>query len=1201
MWKLQNLIDGTEITINKTALTIGRNVSADIRIENIRVSRNQATIFYHINKNLFVTDHKSTNGTFVNDKKVTAATLEDGDTISFGGDSKMVRDPGFQKCPFLFKVIKNESTQPVPAETAEMDSTIATTSNFNSNETNSSSNNVKTCNNVESSVENNSSKMTPFSDVVIVCEGTHRDNGSNSNSTVIPGKNNNPFSMNEKEDYIIISDGEDDDDIPCSQFYQISQHIKKESVHGENDHIFQVIKEELEYFDSREEVVVDLTNDVEPIVNTQDLLNLLECPSNASASGNIENSDQFKTDAIEPPISKEINASIINVPVTEEEQIFKVPSNPIEPFEGCSRMSKPPLIEPHTIESKRRKQPSKRKSIEVEMKSSKKGENAKKVKLNVSNRNKNIELQQLRKQKLKELVCKTSEDPKIVKNNLDNGNLEEEFLSPQKLKFSNIKYTSIDPGSSSSKSSLHDNKKTSSSRNNLPSTNNLPSSINNKGKKPNLPLAEDENQFIWNKLPNREIRPPVTNHFIMNVDNYIFDILQWNVGWLLQQRDIDMTPPVNMNNPYYFVPKKFNDFDHYVNVFLPLIKLEIWQTIFHMTFKNDDSAWDIGLKLVRKNNKVWFLDCEYECGLNEITLRNEDFCLLQVKLKDSSNYYMYTCFAYVKSVQDSKRLNNNGKRTVKITLIVKDLLKEIHGECLKIKVCANIGFYVKLMKTVKYLKSSSICHYVLNPIELAHTMPITSSIKNSDHLIKLQSDISNIASNMALRNSPGFYLINGPPGTGKSSVIVKIVLEILNKSKINKCEPRILLTAPSNAAIDGLLVKLNHAREASEKGLIRTVRVGPHSSISSLANKFSLKFLTQKEIIKEKHLVQLPDYKKVFHNQMSQDDFLRNTLGNQYAYEYGIRENKILIGANIICTTLSSCINYILARKNNLKYTCCIIDEATQCSEIECLLPIQLGINKFILVGDPQQLAAVVINQDAHKYGFGKSLFSRIMDNIGDQHDVPKEKYPISLLNVQYRMKQEICNYPNRAFYGGKLKTSHTCRNPIIPLLKPYMLFSLTQVSNNDEYTNLEEVNLIKTILETLKNTVKEECRYSIGIITPYNAQKDLIIQDVKAIKFNSNVNIFINTVDSFQGAESDIVIISCVRYNTNYFLDNKNRLNVALTRAKQALYVLGNYTLFKQCPELYKLREDAKERKCLLDIKTNLKDIPTIRSYIVM
>ncbi|KAJ8941324.1 hypothetical protein NQ318_004768 [Aromia moschata] len=185
-------------------------------------------------------------------------------------------------------------------------------------------------------------------------------------------------------------------------------------------------------------------------------------------------------------------------------------------------------------------------------------------------------------------------------------------------------------------------------------------------------------------------------------------------------------------------------------------------------------------------------------------------------------------------------------------------------------------------------------------------------------------------------------------------------------------------------------------------------------------------------------------------------------------------------------------------------------------------------------------------------------------------------------------MRPDIYEYPNRTFYGGKLVSVPNHTNRIEPELKPYVLFNLmaTESHDNSVYKNSDEAQFIYNILHTLQANVH------------VNIEDNVDNEGYR--RFRQNVSVTVNTIDGFQGMENDITIISCVRYNSNNFLQNEQRLNVALTRARQALYIIGNYTLFKDCIPLYDIREDAKKRKLCFDIKERPRHITNLYKYLV-
>lgn len=256
-----------------------------------------------------------------------------------------------------------------------------------------------------------------------------------------------------------------------------------------------------------------------------------------------------------------------------------------------------------------------------------------------------------------------------------------------------------------------------------------------------------------------------------------------------------------------------------------------------------------------------------------------------------------------------------------------------------------------------------------------------------------------------------------------------------------------------------------------------------------------------------------------------------------------------------------------------------------------------LGVEKLILVGDPQQLPALTMSkvtvtssffslhyialfQSAKEHGYGHSLFARIKCCLESNRGCP-----IRLLTTQYRMHPKICHFPNVTFYNGKLTNSSevVCRKSFLDVLAPYLIFSVSDTFKlTQEYVNRTEMDCVIRLLEAILTIIviqKHSC--SIGIVTPYNNQKGAIYEKLKHMQYAHfvsnllfsnnfassippNISVCVNTVDSFQGQERDIMIMSCVRVNSNEFVGARQRLNVAMTRAKHALYIIGSSSLFE-------------------------------------
>jgi senataxin len=300
-------------------------------------------------------------------------------------------------------------------------------------------------------------------------------------------------------------------------------------------------------------------------------------------------------------------------------------------------------------------------------------------------------------------------------------------------------------------------------------------------------------------------------------------------------------------------------------------------------------------------------------------------------------------------------------------------------------------------------------------------------------------------------------------------------------------------------------------------------------------------------------------------------------------------ESEILQSKKIILTTLSMS-GIELLDKMEFKYSHLIIDEACQSTEISTLIPFTQDIKKVILVGDQNQLPATVFSDNSEKTKFNRSFYERLLEN-----DIPR-----FVLKIQYRMCSAIRQFPSNQFYNGEIqddpriaKRQVNDRLGNVPKLMFYDLGYTKSTSGKKSKSNEMEADFVaKLFLEAIElkgsgdfykglDVVKGE----VGVITPYKRQCWLIRDKIeKAIKtkMNQKMNknqkkdenpqevqidinkiVEVNTVDSFQGREKDTIIISCVRASQNSdlgigFLNDFRRMNVAITRAKNFLWVVG-------------------------------------------
>ena len=251
--------------------------------------------------------------------------------------------------------------------------------------------------------------------------------------------------------------------------------------------------------------------------------------------------------------------------------------------------------------------------------------------------------------------------------------------------------------------------------------------------------------------------------------------------------------------------------------------------------------------------------------------------------------------------------------------------------------------------------------------------------------------------------------------------------------------------------------------------------------------------------------------------------------------------------------------------KKRRRFEQVLIDEATQGIEPETMIPIVTGAKQLVMVGDHQQLPPVVCCKGAAKAGLGQSLFERLV--LRGQN--------ANRLTIQYRMHPCLSVFPSNSFYDGELQNGVGANERQLLKVKvpfprsdrPMFFYCVDGVeevgSTGTSYLNREEAYATEKIVTgMLRGGVRPE---QIGIITPYHAQRGYVSSYMArngALRTDLYDDIEVASVDAFQGREKDIIILSCVRSNEKQgigFLKDQRRLNVALTRAKYGLIILGN------------------------------------------
>lgn len=487
---------------------------------------------------------------------------------------------------------------------------------------------------------------------------------------------------------------------------------------------------------------------------------------------------------------------------------------------------------------------------------------------------------------------------------------------------------------------------------------------------------------------------------------------------------------------------------------------------------------------------------------------------------------------------------------------------------------SNISSYKRQMNAIRALKCEEYSSRNLKDILLSVEEPEEIPTIFTPNFIEKNLNDSQKQAVIKSLNSENISLIQGPPGTGKTKVIKEIIGQVIKRSVKTTDSPRILIVSQSHTAVDNILEGLDEIISDD----LQIIRIGADKNVSAeIAKRYTMPahrdtlFKSVEENIKEynerKEVVlqdiessnEIERWSKV---KEIQQDWVERLVEKECLDYQMIRSATVIAG---------TCIGFLAnSFVKDMEFDYVIIDEAAKATTPELLVSI-IKAKKIILVGDQNQLPAFAddrISPTIAKLTKNPEyrMFDILFDSLPESHR--------QVLSTQYRMIENIGNLISIVFYNGTIDTgckdedklhclSRYENNSIVWFDTSRNRHKWQKRTKGKSFINEEEKRIILEILEDLKK--KDELKDAdIGIITGYSGQKDIIRNSVKAIGYDKIAHIDINVLDAFQGRENDIIIYSTVRTKDSIgFQKEKERVNVAFSRAKKLLIICGDLEFF--------------------------------------
>ncbi|EXJ83233.1 hypothetical protein A1O1_06852 [Capronia coronata CBS 617.96] len=528
------------------------------------------------------------------------------------------------------------------------------------------------------------------------------------------------------------------------------------------------------------------------------------------------------------------------------------------------------------------------------------------------------------------------------------------------------------------------------------------------------------------------------------------------------------------------------------------------------------------------------------------------------------------------------------------------------GKLWLVKLANDVTYKRMNQALTKLLKTPEASYTALQRVLLGLSSPGSPNLETVKDVVFCDPTL-NASQQDAIRfalSSPEIALIHGPPGTGKTYTLIELILQLLKQNQ------RVLVCGPSNISVDNIVERLALASSSTP-----IVRLGHPARLLPSVLNHSLEILTRTSEAAEI----VSDVRKELDEKQASIRKARNGRERRAIYadlkelrkEFREREGRcidgLVKGSKVVLSTLHGAGSHQL---RNEQFDVLIIDEASQALEPQCWIPLIFGGNvlkKLVLAGDHLQLPPTVKSADDKDHATDKTAKLKSLEeeltklSINEEEITAAKNWSLEmtmfdrllamhgskikrLLNTQYRMHEKIMRFPSDELYGGELVAADAVKTRLLRDL-PYevqptedttepLVFFDTQGGDFPERTEDDTGRVNKSVLlgdsksnemeaavaaMHVKNLIDAGVREEdIAVVTPYNAQL-AILSSLLRTKYP---NVELGSVDGFQGREKEAVVVSLVRSNAAHevgFLGEKRRLNVAMTRPKRHLCVIGD------------------------------------------